>query len=124
MHLDAATQAVRQVIQAVLRRPPPGANWLLNVNLPNTPQAPSLPRRVTRLGRRHASQPVIRQQSPRGDTLYWIGAAGDARECGEGTDFHAVAQGQISITPLQIDLTDHHGLTYWAQAMAGLQGGR
>lgn len=113
VHLDAATEAVRQVIQAVLQRPPPGPNWLLNVNLPNSPQAPALTRRVTRLGRRHASQPVIRQQSPRGDTLYWIGAAGDARECGEGTDFHAVAQGQISITPLQIDLTDHAALSTW-----------
>ena len=52
----------------------------------------ALPRRVTRLGRRHASEPVIRQISPRGETIYWIGPAGDAREAGEGTDFHATAQ--------------------------------
>jgi 5'-nucleotidase len=63
--------------------------------------------RITRLGRRHASEPVIRQTSPRGDTIYWIGPAGDAREAGEGTDFHATAKGQVSITPLQVDLTDH-----------------
>ncbi len=119
-HLEAATQAVRQVIEAVLRHPPPGANWLLNVNIPNREDAPSRPRRVTRLGRRHASQPVIRQLSPRGDTIYWIGAAGDARECGEGTDFHAVAQGDISITPLQIDLTDHARLADWGRWQQGV----
>jgi hypothetical protein len=84
-----------------------GAPWLLNVNIPNRPDAASLPRRITRLGRRHASEPVIRQTSPRGETIYWIGPAGDARDAGEGTDFHAVANGFVSITPLQVDLTDH-----------------
>ena len=71
-----------------------------------------------RLGRRHASEPVIRQQSPRGETIYWIGPAGDAREAGEGTDFHATAQGCVSITPLQVDLTDHGARSGWAAALA------
>ena len=75
--------------------------------------ADRLPWRITRLGRRHASEPVIRQQSPRGDTMYWIGPAGDAREAGEGSDFHATAEGLVSITPLQVDLTDHAGLVRW-----------
>ncbi|HKX94734.1 MAG TPA: 5'/3'-nucleotidase SurE, partial [Methylibium sp.] len=65
------------------------------------------------LGRRHASEPVIRQSNPRGEPIYWIGAAGDAREAGEGTDFHAVAEGRVSITPLQVDLTDHRALPAW-----------
>jgi 5'-nucleotidase len=91
-----------------------GAPWLLNVNIPNRADAASLPRLVTRLGRRHASEPVVRQVSPRGDTIYWIGPAGDARECGEGTDFHAVANGFVSITPLQVDLTDHPSRAGWA----------
>jgi len=73
---------------------------------------------VTRLGRRHASEPVIRQTTPRGDAIYWIGPAGDAREAGEGTDFHAVAQGMVSITPLQVDLTDHARSGLWAQRLA------
>ena len=84
-----------------------------NVNIPNVADAPRLPRRVTRLGRRHASQAVIRQTSPRGEPIYWIGPAGDAREAGEGTDFFAAAQGEVSITPLQVDLTDHAGLPQW-----------
>jgi 5'-nucleotidase len=111
--LDAAARVVRSVIEHVLRSPPARAPWLLNVNIPNRPDADTLPRVVTRLGRRHASEPLIRQTNPRGDTMYWIGPAGDAREAGPGTDFHATANGQVSITPLQIDLTDHATLPDW-----------
>lgn len=114
-HLDAATEVARQLIKSILENPPPGSHCLLNVNIPNRPDAASLPKQITRLGRRHASEPVIRQINPRGETIYWIGPAGDARECGEGTDFYAVAQGAVSITPLQIDLTDHPSMAGWAQ---------
>ena len=116
-HLDAAALTARAVVEQVLARPPGLGPWLLNVNIPNHPDAASLSRRVTRLGRRHASEPVIRQQSPRGDTIYWIGPAGDAREAGEGTDFHATASGFVSITPLQVDLTDHAALGTWRDAL-------
>jgi 5'-nucleotidase len=95
-----------------------GEPWLLNVNIPNRSDAVLLPRVVTRLGRRHASEPVIQQHSPRGEPIYWIGPAGDAREAGEGTDFYAVAQGQVSITPLQVDLTDHASSSTWAARLA------
>ena len=114
-HLDAAGRVARSVIEQVLRQPPGHAPWLLNVNIPNRPDADLLPRRITRLGRRHASEPVVRQVSPRGDTMYWIGPAGDAREAGEGTDFHATSCGQVSITPLQVDLTEHATLGDWRQ---------
>jgi len=60
---------------------------------------------VTRLGRRHKAEPAVKSVSPRGETLYWIGAAGPAADAGEGTDFHAVEHGWVSVTPLQIDLT-------------------
>ncbi len=118
-HLDAAAATARAIVEEVLavRRPGP---WLLNVNIPNRPDAVSLPRRITRLGRRHASEPVIRQTNPRGEDIYWIGPAGDAREAGEGTDFHATANGAVSITPLQVDLTDHANCAAWS----GLLGGR
>ena len=115
-HLDAAARVARQVIDRVLIEPPSTRPFLLNVNIPNRADADRLPVQITRLGRRHASEPVIRQTSPRGDTMYWIGPSGDAREAGEGTDFHAVAQGCVSITPLQVDLTDHAavpGLRTW-----------
>jgi len=111
--LDVASRVARRVIQQVLRHPPSPAPWLLNVNIPNRADADRAPVRITRLGRRHASEPVIRQTSPRGDPMYWIGPAGDAREAGEGTDFHATANGHVSVTPLQVDLTDHAALPKW-----------
>jgi 5'-nucleotidase len=121
-HLDAAAAAARAIVQDVLAAPRPAAPWLLSVNIPNRPDAAQLPRRVTRLGRRHASEPVIVQHNPRGEPIYWIGAAGDAREAGAGTDFHAVAEGAISITPLQVDLTDHATLPQWQQGLAKAAG--
>lgn len=78
---------------------------LLNVNVPDVAAEELKGIRVTRLGRRHKAEPVIRATNPRGDTVYWVGAAGDAQDAGEGTDFHAVALGYVSVTPLQIDLT-------------------
>ncbi len=114
-HLDAAGRVARSVIQQLLRDPPAAPHFLLNVNIPNRADADRLPRRVTRLGRRHSSEPVIRQVSPRGDTLYWIGPAGDAREAGPGTDFHATSNGEVSITPLHVDLTDHGTLPAWRE---------
>jgi 5'-nucleotidase len=117
-HLDAAAATARSVIERVLATQRLDRPFLLNVNIPPRADAALLPREITRLGRRHASEPVIRQQSPRGDTIYWIGPAGDAREAGAGTDFHAVAQGRVSITPLQVDLTDHAGSAAWVGAFA------
>jgi 5'-nucleotidase len=112
--LEAAAAAARRIIDRVLAGGMPAGPWLLNVNIPNVADAERLPRRVTRLGRRHASQAVIRQTSPRGEPIYWIGPAGDARDAGDGTDFHATAQGLVSITPLQVDLTDHAALGRWS----------
>jgi 5'-nucleotidase len=117
-HLDAAARLARSIIEHALAQGPVRSPYLLNVNIPNRLDADHLPRVVTRLGRRHASEPVIRQVSPRGETMYWIGAAGDAREAGEGTDFHATANGKVSITPLQVDLTDHEALPDWRAWLA------
>ena len=111
--LEAAAATARAIVEQVLAGGPPAAPWLLNVNIPNRADAAALPRVVTRLGRRHASEPCIQQTSPRGEPIYWIGPAGDAREAGEGTDFHATASGLVSITPLQVDLTDHAGSPLW-----------
>jgi 5'-nucleotidase len=120
-HLDAAAATARAIVEQVLQahRLDPNASkpWLLNVNIPNRADAATLPRRITRLGRRHASEPVIKQINPRGEPIYWIGPAGDAREGGEGTDFHAVASGCVSITPLQVDLTDHAALAGWREQL-------
>lgn len=104
-HLDAAERIAREVVERYLSDPLDGP-VLLNVNIPNLPYAELAGWRATRLGKRHQSQPVIRQANPRGEPIFWVGAAGDAKDASEGTDFHAVAHGFVSLTPLQLDLTD------------------
>ena len=92
--------------------------FLLNVNIPNLPYEQLTSVVATRLGRRHSSEPVIRAQDPRGREIFWIGPPGATREAGEGTDFYALAQGQVSITPLQIDLTHKTQLAALGKALA------
>ena len=92
--------------------------WLLNVNIPNLPYEALNTIRATRLGRRHVSEPVIRAQDPRGREIFWIGPPGACRDAGEGTDFHAAAQGEVSVTPLQIDLTHKTQLAILARSLA------
>jgi 5'-nucleotidase len=97
---QVALELVARFVREPIREP-----VLLNVNVPDVPRDQLGGLRVTRLGRRHKAEPVVRSTTPRNDTVYWVGAAGGAADAGEGTDFQAVANGLVSITPLQIDLT-------------------
>jgi 5'-nucleotidase len=81
--------------------------WLLNVNVPDVSLADLQGVVVTRLGKRHKAEPVVKASNPHGETVYWVGAAGKAQDAGEGTDFHAVAHRRASVTPLQMDLTQY-----------------
>ncbi|MDR2127510.1 MAG: 5'/3'-nucleotidase SurE [Burkholderiaceae bacterium] len=120
-HLDAAAAKACEIVRQVGAQRLGGTRpWLLNINIPNRPLAQIKPVKVCRLGRRHAAEQVIEQVNPRGETMYWIGAAGAAADATEGTDFHATQQGHVALTPLQVDLTDHDALGYWAQGMAHL----
>ena len=78
---------------------------LLNVNVPDLPKEALQGFEITRLGKRHKAEPVVKTTNPRGDTVYWIGAAGGAADAGPGTDFYATQNNRVSITPLQMDLT-------------------
>jgi len=80
---------------------------LLNINVPDVAYEQLQGIEVTRLGRRHKAESVVKSQSPRGETVYWVGAAGAAQDAGEGTDFFAVKRNRVSVTPLQIDLTQY-----------------
>ncbi len=102
---DAARVAC-DIVRRHALHPLPGT-VLLNVNIPNRAYDQIRGTLCTRLGKRHQSEPVFETSNPRGQKMYWIGAAGSARDAGPGTDFHALANGSVSITPLQIDLT--HG---------------
>jgi 5'-nucleotidase len=117
-HIDAAARKARELVQEVIARSVEDGPWLLNVNVPNLPYEEIKPARICRLGRRHAAEKVIAQPSPHGDIMYWIGGAGPAKDDAEGTDFHATAQGHVSITPLKVDLTDHEALPQWAARLA------
>jgi len=124
LHLDAAAAQARELVLQMTQQNLLGSSaWLLNVNIPNLPTNQMGRIKLCRLGRRHAAEAVITQKSPRGEIMYWIGAAGAAKDDAEGTDFHATAQGHIAMTPLKVDLTDHDNLSYWAQTAAQLATG-
>jgi 5'-nucleotidase len=105
-HLETAAAVAVDLVRRAMRLPlaPP---VLLNINVPDVALEELGAIEATRLGRRHKAEPVAQVRTPRGETAYWIGAAGDAQDAGPGTDFHAVAAGRVSVTPLQVDLTQH-----------------
>lgn len=103
-HYDAAATITANLVSHLQEVPLP-TDTILNVNVPDLPMDKIKGLRATRLGSRHQSHNAIRQTSPRGETVFWIGAAGDVADAGPGSDFEAVSQGFVSVTPLQIDLT-------------------
>ncbi|MGH8042531.1 MAG: 5'/3'-nucleotidase SurE [Rudaea sp.] len=108
-HYHSAAQAALSIMQRLLVDPLP-ADTILNVNVPDRPWAEMRGFAVTRLGRRHRSAPCIAQRDPRGRAMYWIGPPGESEDDGPGTDFHAVRDGFISITPIHVDLTRFQAL--------------
>ncbi|MDE0925741.1 MAG: 5'/3'-nucleotidase SurE [Methylophilaceae bacterium] len=108
-HFETAAKVAVELVQHYIKNPLKGA-VLLNVNVPDVPYAELRGRVVTRLGKRHKAEPVIQERTPRGEKIYWIGAAGKPNDGGEGTDFYAIANYQVSITPVHADLTKHEQL--------------
>jgi 5'-nucleotidase len=100
-----AAGVAARLVERLLAQPF-GEPVLLNVNVPDLAPAALGPLEVTRLGRRHKAEPVVKLTTPRGESAYWIGPAGSAADAGPGTDFHAVERGRVSVTPLRMDLTD------------------
>ncbi|WP_028449351.1 5'/3'-nucleotidase SurE [Chitinibacter tainanensis] len=105
-HFETAAKIARELVQRFKANPLTGP-ILLNVNVPDLPYEQLRGIRITRLGRRHKSAPVIRSANPRGDTIWWVGPIGKVADASDGTDFAAVEAGYVSVTPLQIDLTNH-----------------
>ena len=103
-HFETAAAVALDVVRRFQRQAFPEA-VLLNINVPDLPPEEVRGVRVTRLGKRHKAEGVVKTLNPRNETVYWVGAVGAAQDAGDGTDFHAVAHGSVSITPLQIDLT-------------------
>jgi len=105
-HFETAAAVAVRMVERYMRSPIT-APVLLNVNVPDIALAQLGDIEATRLGRRHRAEPVVKMETPRGETAYWIGPAGGEQDAGPGTDFHAVSAGRVSVTPLQVDLTQH-----------------
>jgi 5'-nucleotidase len=117
-YFSTAARVASELIMR-LQRSPLHASMILNVNVPDVPYEQLRGFRSTRLGHRHRSEPVVRTSDPRGRPVYWVGPAGEGADAGEGTDFHAVANGCVSVTPLQVDLTRHTALEEIGDWLAG-----
>lgn len=120
-HYETAAAVVMQFLQAmddfsVLE----AHDTIFNINVPDIPLEALKGIKITRLGHRHQSEPVVKQVDPRGLPIFWIGPAGPAADAGEGTDFHAVENNYASITPLKIDLTDYKMLEKLHQSALNL----
>ncbi len=117
-HFDTAARVASELVMRVMRTPL-HASMILNVNVPDLPYERLRGFRVTRLGHRHRSEAVIRSSDPRGRPVYWVGPAGEGEDAGEGTDFAAIAEGCVSVTPLQVDLTRHAALSDVGEWLGG-----
>lgn len=117
-HLESAARVVTSLVSNLMDTPMESST-ILNVNVPDLPYDRIKGIVATRLGNRHKAEPVTRVRDPRGRTLYWVGPAGPEQDAGPGTDFHAVRNGYVSVSPLQVDLTRHASLEPLAHWLDG-----
>lgn len=113
-HYETAARVTLRLLEQIQQQPIPG-DTILNVNVPDLPWQQLRGFAVTRAGNRHRAEGAMKTSDPRGRTIYWIGAAGAEADCGPGTDFHAISEGKVSITPLLVDLTRHNMLEHLSQ---------
>ena len=115
----SAAQITRRVVERLTHNPLPD-DTLLNLNVPDLPGDEIVAIEATRLGFRHKAESMVKQHDPYGRPIYWVGPPGEAQDAGPGTDFFAVEHATASVTPMQIDLTRHHGiepLQSWLEAL-------
>ena len=120
-HFESGAEVARLLVTHLLKSPLQRA-LILNVNVPDVPFVQLKGFRASRLGYRHRSAAVMKAQDPRGRPVYWVGPAGAEQDAGPGTDFDTIAQGFVSVTPLQVDLTRHTALPELTTWLGGLDG--
>jgi len=108
-YFDTAEFYVKKIIKTIQTKPL-AKDTILNINVPNLPIDKIKGIKITRFGNRHKAENTVKEHDPRGRKIYWIGKAGPEADAGEGTDFHAVKNGYVSITPMQVDMTNHSQL--------------
>jgi 5'-nucleotidase len=104
-----AAIVTKNLVQQLINKPLP-KDTILNVNVPDVPLADIRGVQTTRLGNRHKSEPALVAKDPRGKTIYWVGAAGPEQDAGPGTDFHAVSENYVSVSPIHVDLTKYSSM--------------
>ena len=117
-HFATAGRVAVTLVQQLLAHPLP-KDTILNVNVPDVPWEELAGFEATRLGQRHKSEPVVRALDPRERPIYWVGPAGAEQDAGPGTDFHAVRNNRVSVTPIQVDLTRHNAVAAVADWLQG-----
>ncbi|HBV75684.1 MULTISPECIES: 5'/3'-nucleotidase SurE [Vibrio] len=110
-HFDTAAHVAKDMVLQHVKNPIP-SQYLININIPDLPLEQLAGTQVTRLGARHHAENMIKQLDPRGQEVYWLGPPGKEADAGEGTDFYAIEKGEVSITPLRVDLTAHEAMQH------------
>ena len=118
-HYQTAAEIVKRIVLKLKVEPLPGET-ILNINVPDVPLAELKGIQITRLGSRHKAEDVIKRQDPRGDDIFWIGTSGAEADAGEGTDFYAIKNQSVSLTPMKIDLTNYEAFAQVASWTDGL----
>ena len=113
-HFDTAARVATELVERLVKHSLP-SDIILNVNVPDRPYAELTGMVGARLGFRHKAEPVVRSEDPHGRTIFWVGPAGPGQDSGVGTDFHALEQGAVAVTPLKVDLTRHEALPQLAE---------
>lgn len=108
-HFETAARVAADLVLKLQEKPLP-RDIMLNVNVPDLPFDELQGVQATRLGFRHRAEPIVEQRDPHGRRIYWIGPAGPGQDAGPGTDFAAIEQGAVAVTPLKVDLTRHEAL--------------
>ncbi|MGA1375579.1 MAG: 5'/3'-nucleotidase SurE [Steroidobacteraceae bacterium] len=119
MDYSAAAKVARLIVERLFTHPL-DRNMILNVNVPHRPFGELRGFKSTRLGHRHRAERSVKSMDPRGREVYWVGMAGEGQDDGEGTDFNAVAEGYVSVTPLQVDLTRHASINTVSDWLKGI----
>ncbi len=108
-YFSTAATVTKNIVQQIINKPLP-KDIILNVNVPDVPLNGIRGVQITRLGNRHKSEPAIVSKDPRGKTIFWVGAAGPEQDAGPGTDFHALSENYVSVTPIHVDLTKYSSM--------------
>lgn len=117
-YYETAAQVAVKLVEKLEKHPLP-ADTILNVNVPDVPWDELAGFEATRLGRRHKSEPVVKTEDPRGRPIYWVGPVGKEEDAGPGTDFHAINNNAVSITPIHVDLTQYKAIDTVASWLQG-----